>query len=207
VNPGSPRAPAGICENGEVSFSVLFVCTGNICRSPAAERLFRARLPAGADVTVSSAGTQGLVGRPMDGPSALALRELGVDADRHVARRLTRRLIDEADLILTASEEHRSVVLHEAPLMLAKTFTLLEFARLGAGLAGRDGSAPNEVPTADQLRTRAAEVAGQRGIAEPAARGQDDVADPFGGSLDVARASVTAVSDAVDRVLVALGLA
>ncbi|MFN2560552.1 MAG: low molecular weight phosphatase family protein, partial [Jatrophihabitans sp.] len=49
-----------------VAFAVLFVCTGNVCRSPLAERLMRARLAPGLPVAVSSAGTMGLSGYPID---------------------------------------------------------------------------------------------------------------------------------------------
>jgi protein-tyrosine phosphatase len=76
-----------------VSFTVLVICTGNICRSPLAERLLRARIATDADIRVESAGTHGLTGRPIDRDSATALRELGVDPDGHEARRLDLRIL------------------------------------------------------------------------------------------------------------------
>ncbi len=88
---------------------MLFVCTGNICRSPAAEFLFRARIGT-APIVASSAGTSGLSGWDMDAPSARALRAFGVDPSAHVARRMTREMVAAADLVLTADTDHRSIV-------------------------------------------------------------------------------------------------
>lgn len=187
-----------------MSFSVLFVCTGNICRSPVAEKLFRARLIPGSGVTVSSAGTFGLEGYEMDGPSALALSEIGVDPEGHVARRITTELVQDADLILTASDEHRSILLREAPRKMTKVFTLREFGRLAGALPSRE-AAPT-VPSPDLLRQRVRLIASQRGLAPPGPPGSDDIADPFGATIDIARHCVAEVSGAVDVALETLQL-
>lgn len=187
-----------------MSFSVLFVCTGNICRSPVAEKLFRARLIPGSEVTASSAGTFGLEGYEMDGPSALALSEIGVDPEGHVARRITIELVQDADLILTASDEHRSVVLREAPRKMTKVFTLREFGRLAGTLPEREEALA--VPSPDLLRQRVRLIASQRGLVPPAAPGSDDISDPFGATIDTARRCVADVSAAVDAALATLHL-
>lgn len=183
-----------------MSFSVLFVCTGNICRSPAAELIFRARTE-GLPITASSAGTSGLSGHDMDAPSALAVRELGLDASGHVARRLTTDLVSSTDLILTADSGHRSIILQAEPLVFRRTFTMREFARLGADFAAVD-----DAPTPETLRARVAQVADQRGQVEPGPPGSDEVGDPLGGGLEVARATVAMIDAAVDGVLYALGV-
>lgn len=85
----------------DVAFSVPFVCSGNICRSPIAERLFLARMDPDGPATASSAGTAGVTGAPMDARAARVLRDLGGDGEGHVARRLEPAMIAESDLILT----------------------------------------------------------------------------------------------------------
>lgn len=184
-----------------MTFTVLFVCTGNICRSPTAQRLLRARLDGSAPISAASAGVAALVGYPMDAASATALRELGADPDGHVGVQLTPRVIAGADLILTAEAAHRSVVLQSDPLAFRRVFMLREFGRLGTGLGPLDGPA-----TAALLRDRVGEVADRRGQTEPAAPGADDIADPFGAPLKVARACGLQVAEAVDATIAALGL-
>src|SRR5690606_41368685 len=56
-------------------FTLLIVCTGNVCRSPAIERLFRSAFAEGSGITVHSAGTGALVGEPIQGPMVQLLEE------------------------------------------------------------------------------------------------------------------------------------
>src|SRR6476469_7218382 len=109
-------------------FAILCVCTGNICRSPVAERLLAARL--GPSVEVSSAGTFGVVDAPIAKPMARRLRSVGVSADSFAARRLLGSTARSADLILAMTKAHRSEVVELAPAVVRRSFTLLEFARL-----------------------------------------------------------------------------
>jgi protein-tyrosine phosphatase len=183
-----------------MSFRVLFICTGNVCRSPAAEMLF-ARAASGHDIASASAGTNGLTGHGVDGPTEYALKEIGIDPSRHVAQRLTPGLMNAADLILTATTDHRSVVVQQTPLAFRRTFTLREFARLGTDLGAISG-----LVDADVLRKRVAEVAEQRGWVDPAGPGEDDIGDPFGADVDVARTCVAQIAQTVTGVISALGL-
>ncbi|MCV7359266.1 low molecular weight phosphatase family protein [Mycolicibacterium fluoranthenivorans] len=113
---------------------VLFVCTGNICRSPTAERLSTA-LNAELQIpgfTATSAGTRAVIGHPMHAQAARVLEHLGGDASGFVARHLTPLIANNADLVLTMTTTHRNGVLELAPRQLCKTFTLGEAALLAA---------------------------------------------------------------------------
>ena len=110
----------------------MFVCTGNICRSPTAERLaaeYGARLEI-PNFKASSAGVRAVIAHPMHSEAAAVVEKLGGDASYFSARQLTRRIASEADLILTMTRAHRDSVLELAPHRLHRTFTLSEAARL-----------------------------------------------------------------------------
>jgi len=91
---------------------ILFVCTGNICRSPlAAALLQRALAQRGIDgLEVASAGTGAWDGAPVSEGAYLVGLERGLDLSAHRARLLTRELVDQADLILTMARHHRARV-------------------------------------------------------------------------------------------------
>jgi protein-tyrosine phosphatase len=122
-------------------FRVLFVCIGNVCRSPVGERLLASRLPADR-FEVSSAGVGAMVGYAMSKYAAEELRSYGGDPTGFAARQLTHEIVEQSNLVLTATRELRSQVLAEAPGALRRTFTVLEFAAL---LENAEGSTPAEL--------------------------------------------------------------
>ena len=118
----------------ESALHVLFVCTGNICRSPTAERLaaaYGARFQV-PDFRASSAGTRAVIAHPIHHDAALVLEKLGGEVSNFAARQLTSRIASDADLVLTMTRAHRDAVLELAPRQLHRTFTLSEAARLAS---------------------------------------------------------------------------
>lgn len=118
---------------------VLFVCTGNICRSPLAERLAVA-LAAESGIegfSASSAGTRAVVGSAIEPTAACVLEGLGGRPDGFRARRLTPEIASAASIVLTMTEAHRDEVLNLAPGQLRSTFTLRAAARLTAASGAR----------------------------------------------------------------------
>jgi protein-tyrosine-phosphatase len=89
---------------------VLFVCTGNICRSPLAEALFKRELERrGVDgIEVGSAGTGAWDGAPASEGAYLIGLEHGLDLSAHRAQLLTRELVKASDVLLTMSRHHRT---------------------------------------------------------------------------------------------------
>jgi protein-tyrosine-phosphatase len=113
----------------ERTMRVLFVCTGNICRSAAADRLLTAWTDGGS-VEVRSAGTRATQSRPMHPYTEAALADHRVETRGFASRRLTEQDLDWSDLVLTMTAQHREEVVALSPRALRKTFTLLEAAAL-----------------------------------------------------------------------------
>jgi protein-tyrosine phosphatase len=154
-------------------FSILTVCTGNVCRSPAVERMLASEL--GPTVKVASAGTHALVGHPISEPMAALLRSKGIREMPFAARRLSEQLLKETDLVLPLTRAQRGLVVELWPAVVRRTFTLREFARL---LGSVDQAAISETSTAERLSAAIPLAAAQRGR-ERAMPQEDDVVDPY----------------------------
>ncbi|MBD3349317.1 MAG: low molecular weight protein arginine phosphatase [Candidatus Eisenbacteria bacterium] len=110
-------------------FSVLFVCTGNSCRSPMAEGMLRSMLPAERDdIEVGSAGTAGIDGMPATPEAVEVCLGHGIDISEHSSRGLTRELIDDSDLIFALADHHLATVSEIAPGARTRSYLLSQFA-------------------------------------------------------------------------------
>lgn len=118
---------------------VLFVCSGNVCRSVIAERLTRAYAceSGWGALTADSAGTRALVGYPVEPRAAAVLVGLGADASDFRARRVTATMIEHADLVVAMTEDQRDRVAALCPGAAVKSFTLTEAHRI-ATVTGAD---------------------------------------------------------------------
>lgn len=109
---------------------VLFVCTGNSCRSVMAEGLFKKIMKERLDIDVSSAGTSALFGFVPSRETVELLSEEGIDFSAHLSMPLTDEMIKKSDLILAMGNRHIDSILERAPEAKNKTYLLKEFAKL-----------------------------------------------------------------------------
>jgi protein-tyrosine phosphatase len=119
---------------------IVFVCTGNICRSPMGEALLRHELAARGcdDVEVSSCGTWASAPQPATAHAVTVLEGRGIDLREHRSRGLDSAELEEADLVLAMTSVHVREIEEAAPTALPKVRLMKELVELdlspGAGL-------------------------------------------------------------------------
>ena len=106
---------------------VLFICTGNICRSPMGELLLTQFMP---DLESDSAGTRGLVSHEIAPNSKRLLDQHGIDSSSFRAKRVTPQIAQGSDLILCFEHEQRKEIAVIAPTAARKTFLIDDFANM-----------------------------------------------------------------------------
>lgn len=163
----------------ENEYTLLAVCTGNICRSPAMERLLAHVFVDEREIRVHSGGTYAHDGWDMQSPMKKRVRDYGADAEGFVAQQVTPEMVQSSDLILTATRTHVEDVLSEVPEAADRTFTAPEFARLMERIGSDRLREVREKPsTAQRLATLVPLVDEQRHVGAYAG-GEDDVVDPY----------------------------
>ncbi|EGJ74695.1 putative protein-tyrosine phosphatase [Streptomyces sp. Tu6071] len=179
-----------------------------MCRSPITERLTRhalaARLGAraGAELIVESAGTWGHEGAPMEENAAAVLSELGADPAGFRARELLDGHVIHADLVLTATRDHRAQVISMGHSAGLRTFTLKEFTRLVRAID--PATLPDTADLAGRARALVRAAAALRGWLLAPTPEADEVHDPYGAPLTFFEAIGGEISEALDPVINAL---
>lgn len=119
--------------NKQIS-NILFVCIGNICRSPFAQGLFTKQMRQ-KGYNGFYADSAGLLALPGNSATFLAKKvavEHGVDLAGHKAKRLSQKLVDWSELILVMEKSHKDELLVDFPEATDKTFLMRRFARFGS---------------------------------------------------------------------------
>jgi low molecular weight protein-tyrosine phosphatase len=186
-------------------FHILFVCTGNVCRSPFAELLTRRLLddllppPDATRITVGSAGCHALRGHGVDPHTGAELARWDVPGPiiaTHTARQVETGMLVGADLVLTAERTHRAHVARMYPQGLRRTFCLTEFHRL-LSVVDPHGPVPG-------MHTMVEAAAAARGVSPPVPTEADGIPDPYGRSAQFHRGCARMISALVTDILAGL---
>ena len=190
------------------TFRILHVSTGNVCRSPITERLTRhfvaQRLGIlGGALVVESAGTSGHEGAPMESHAETVLAEFGADTSGFTGRELLDEHVIRADLVLTATRDHRAQVISMGHSAGLRTFTLKEFTRLVRAIDPAT-LPPLEDGIVERARALVRAAAALRGWLLAPTADADEVYDPYGAPLTFFRSIGDEIHQALDPVVTAL---
>ncbi|MCQ4210822.1 protein-tyrosine-phosphatase [Streptomyces longispororuber] len=192
------------------SFRILHVSTGNVCRSPITERLTRHALAErlgdrlAGGLVVESAGTWGHEGAPMEANAETVLADFGADPSGFVGRELLDDHVIRADLVLTATRDHRAQVISMGHSAGLRTFTLKEFTRLVQAIDPATLPDALEAGVVERARALVRAAAALRGWLLAPSVEADEVYDPYGAPLPFFRSVGGEISEALDPVVSAL---
>ncbi|PAB58309.1 low molecular weight protein arginine phosphatase [Anaeromicrobium sediminis] len=115
--------------------NILFVCTGNTCRSPMAEALMKKLIEKhNLNINIYSAGIFTMDGLSPSENSILAMDEIGINIRDYKSNTITRELINNSDLILTMTENHKQKILQIIPKISNKIYTLKEYGKVNGDI-------------------------------------------------------------------------
>ncbi len=171
--------------------TVLTVCTGNICRSPAME--FYLERAWGDDAVVSSAGTMAATGWHIPAPMRAAEEAAGLIVPEHDPHQLDVETIESHDLVLVAARSHRDWIERHVGAVPTNTFLLTEAANLAAVARRPAGNS-----LSDRIRTAAALLSAARSLDDGI---HPDVDDPYLRGDEAYVAAMDEIAENLDAII------
>lgn len=176
---------------------IMFVCTGNICRSPMGELLMKRYLE-GTSITVSSSGTRGLTNHSIDPSSGRLMAGVGISSSEFRSRRLTRDMARSADLVLCFEKAQRQQIVVLEPIAVRYTFLVNEFADMCRYCA------EHGLVQGLTIQNRLQSVIDASAIVRASLAQPHDIADPIGQPFDRFQAAADQTNRALHTILTSM---